>query len=144
MRLPVVVLAPWGRGNKQFDLISCYAAQGTKVTTDTCYHRHFCWLIFANLKWYLHRRENIVCLLLSPVVVIWKDQKVSIEIASLSKIARPTLHVCMSLWGPSFDFYWRCQGSSFNLPCFAEKNRQQFSSFYCRSCERSSISRRLL
>ncbi len=36
-------------------------------------------------------------LLLSPAVAIWKGRRVSIEIASLSKIARPTWHACMNL-----------------------------------------------
>ncbi len=48
-------------------------------------------------KWCLHRRENITCLLLSPAMAIWKDKRVSIEIASLSEIAIPTSHVWTSL-----------------------------------------------
>ncbi len=49
-------------------------------------------------KWCLHRQENIICLSLSSAVVIWKDRRVSIEIAWLSKIAIPTSRLCTNLY----------------------------------------------
>ncbi len=118
------------RGNKQFDLISWFAAQGAKASKDTCCHRHFCWLILANIKWYLHRRENIVCLLLSPVVVIWKDKKISIETALLGKIARPSLHVCIKAFeDPHLIFIRVAPCSSFNLSCLAWEIANNFPPF---------------
>ncbi len=58
-------------------------------------------------------------LLLSPAVAIWKDGRVSIEITSLSKIARSTSRGCTNLNGVDATF---CHTPKFkiNLKEFAK------------------------
>jgi hypothetical protein len=64
------------------------------------------------LQWCLHRRENITCCRCLPAMTIWKDGRISIEIESLSKIARsksrvwtnPTLKVTLSRFQLSIIF----------------------------------------
>ncbi len=52
---------------------------------------HVSWVVFIQVgKHYM--------LSLSPAVAIWKDGRISIEITSLSEIARSTLHVCTNLY----------------------------------------------